>query len=873
MNKYATGTAALVLLFWGACSGAAALTGEGEAGLVDKLQAAFNSGREEAYTSFFVPELKEQEAAFLRDLREGFAMERASLYQAQFMESPDGRRRVFFQALFENAFSVMIQTWDCLLQPEGEGAVIAEKKIRVDPGLLYKVSIPSGRVEAASRVEIRHRDISLVFSDAYVFYDNIPGLDTALLVIGRGRVAYSPSSPREKHQLELAYKTRALTAPVGYAFCRFSNHFFRENVRVVPAVGERAPAPEGAVAARAAALFQRHYPRYFTVVNSLTGERYSFLPQGEEAVLDFLTEDKKELTYIYTPFSTEEIHLVEQNRQRLINLYSPPEEEGQRKMFISFKEKFDVLHYDLEASVVPKTFHLSARARLTFKSRVDNLDSIKLRLNKDLEIVRVQDHLGRELFNTRDKFRDLLYIYFLEPCGRDESLSLEVLYRGRLVPPDQTMDVLTAGQTSETFILTPPRYDSLLYSRSAGWYPEPTDEDYFTARQKIIVPPENVCVANGLLVERSVLSRPSGVVGLDTAGHAVYVFEAKEPVKYLSFIVGTFDREARSPGPPPLDYLISSGIFSFKRMNAAVLRDILDFYEGLFGAFPYEALTVVHRLWPVGGGHSPASFVVINELPRSLDSRLPINVSSPVDLSRWKEYFAAHEIAHQWWGQGLTWESYHDQWLSEGLAQFSTVLFLGEKYGERTFLGILEKFCQGTNAASRWGAISLGARLSNLNFEAYQVILYNKSAVVLNLLKEIIGPQAFFAGLRDFFRSHRFAAARTADFRRAMERSSGRDLAQFFRGWFDSHELPDARIGLEEVGTGEDRRLQVKVRQMSGVFVFPLWLEWQTAGGRVVRKVIVEDGEAVISLPFQGQLKTLRVNPHKIVPGSLRVSR
>jgi hypothetical protein len=862
--------AALLVLRLTLSPASAVPSGEAPRDLAARLQAAFNSGGEAAYASLFIPALQTREAGFRRDLKESLGLDRASFFLPESLESAGDGSRIFLQAMFENDHSAMIQTWDLLLRTE-DGGLIGEKKIRNDLGLLYKVSIPSGRAEAASRVEIRHQDISLNFSSAYVFYDNIPGLETALLIMGQGLVSYSPSLPREKHQLELAFKTRTFNRKVSYVFCRVSDAFFRENVRITPAEGDGVLAPAEADRTRAAAIFHEHYPRYFTVVNSLSGERLSFLPQGREAVFDFETDEREEFTYIYTPFAEEEIHFIEQRGQRLLNLYSPPDEEGKKKMFISFQEKFDVLHYDLEVSIAPKTAQLSALARLSVRSRLDVLDSIKLRLNKDLEIVRVQDHRGRQLFTTRDKFRDLVYIYLLEPAGRDATISLEVFYRGRLLPPEQTADVLSAGQVNQTLIITPPRYESYLFSRSAGWYPEPTEEDYFTARQKIIIPPEFVCVANGLLVERSTLSGPPSVVGLDKAGHAVYVFETRRPVKYLSFIVGAYDEEAAIPGPPPLRYLISSNVFSLKRMTASLLGDIVSFYERTFGPYPYEELTVVHRLWPVGGGHSPASFVVLNELPRSVDSRLPINPSSPVDLSRWKEYFVAHEIAHQWWGQGLTWRTYHDQWLSEGMAQYATVLFLGEKHGERALNGILEKFCQWTNTYSRWGAISLGSRLSYLNFDAYQAILYNKSTVVLNLLKEVIGPEAFFSGLGDFFRKHAYDTARTSDFRRAMEASAGRDLGLFFKGWFDSHLLPETRVNLsEEEGSG-GRLLRVDVRQLAEVFVFPLWLEWQEGSRRVAHKLIVDEREAVFRLPFAGRLNKVRVNPQRVVPGSLRV--
>ncbi|MBN2200087.1 MAG: hypothetical protein JW747_09605 [Candidatus Aminicenantes bacterium] len=872
MKRAAIGAFALLAFCLELSFGSPGTSGRRSEDVAAGLQAAFNSADQAAYPGLFEPSLRRQEENFRRDLREHLGMERASFFLFPSSTGAEDRSRVFLQVLFENAHSALIQTWDLLLSPEKDGLII-EKKVRTDLGLLYKMSIPSDRVEAASLVEIRHQDIRLLFTDAFVFYDNIPGLETAVLVMGRGVVNYFPSLPREKHQLELATKARSLNKRIHYAFCRVSPAFFRDSIRIVPSGEGRSPALSEAVRTRAAGLFEKHSPRFFTLVNSLSRERLSFLPQDREAVFDFLADGNQEFTYVYSPFAEEEVHFFAEGGKKLINLYSPPDPEGQKKMYISLQEKFDVLHCDIEISVSPKTFQLSARAKLFLKTSRHALDNIKLRLNKDLEIVRVQDDRGRELFTTRDGYRNLLYVYLLEPAVRDTPFSLEIFYRGNLPPPRPTADVLALAQVSETFVLIPPKYESSLYSRSAAWYPAPTEEDFFTARQKIIVPPEHLCVANGRLVERSTLSGSPSVVGLDKAGHAVYVYETRKPVKYLSFIIGDFREEEKSPGPPPLRYIVSADVFPMKKVSTVLAREILAFYERLFGPYPYENLTVVHRLWPVGGGHSPASFIVLNEIPRSLDSRLPANPSSPVDLSRWKEYFLAHEIAHQWWGQGLTWRSYHDLWLSEGLAQFSTVLFLGEKYGERALTGILEKFCQRTNDVSIWGQITLGSRLSYLNYEAFQAIVYNKTAVVLNLLKDIIGPEAFFSGLQAFFRDHLFTEARTSDFRRAMEASSGRDLGLFFKGWFDSHALPQTRVTLSETATGDGRRLEVRVRQTDEVFVFPLWLEWQEGSRRVAHKVVVDDREETFSVPFAGRLRKLKVNPRKIVPGSLRVTR
>jgi hypothetical protein len=847
--------------------------GQGLDDLAAKLQASIMDKNSTAYVDLFAPAIREQEAVFQRRLFEIFTMDRASFFLSSEKAVAADEGRVFFQAIFENDYSAFVQYWELRLERSGGGWLIADKLVRGDLGLLYKIKLPSDRVELASRVEISHQDISLTFTDALVFYDNIPGLETALLVMGPGLVSYRPSDPKEGHQLELAYRTRKLQQKIEYAFCRFSDSFFKENIRIERNEASRPVVLSEAVKSRAAALFDKHYPRFFTVVSSLGRQRFSFLPQGEEAILEFQTTRKKEFSYIFAPFAQEEIHFIEQPKQKLINLYSPREQGAGKNMFISFQEKFDVQHYDLEVRFWPQRTWLSVRARVFVLSNRDSLDSLKLRLNRDLEIIRILDSKGRELFYTQDKLRDLLYIYLLDPCDQNSIFSFDIHYRGRLAPPEQTTDVISAGQFDETLRLTPAHYDSFLFSRSAAWYPEPSEEDYFTAQQTIIVPSDYNCVANGLLQERAAFTGPPREGEPSQDSRVRFVFNTQRPVKYLSFIVGDFDREAEIAKPLPLTYFVTSNVFLAK-LDISTISDILRFYEVHFGPFPYEKMAVIHRLWSSGGGHSPASFAVLNELPRSaVSNRLFLNPASPVDLSRWKEYFVAHEIAHQWWGQGLTWKSYRDQWLSEGLAQFATTQFLRQKYGQRTYAGIMEKFCQWTDKMSVWGQISLGSRLSFLNFDAYQAILYDKTSAVLNLLQEIIGPEAFWSGIKDFFSRHRYGAAGTGDFIQALEKASGRKLDVFFGPWFDSYTLPEARIILSEVKKGQEHFLQVEVNQKSDVFIFPLWLEWSEAGNKINRKIIVETKEASFSLPFGGRLSEVKVNPVRLVPGRLKVVR
>jgi len=822
-----------------------------------------------AYLNAFSPEAREDEGIALASYFERAGMRSVKSRLAGQWVEKSGEPTVFLQVLFENAFSAMVEVWQLHLVPVDGRWQVRKREVSGSIHNLYKVQLPAEETERAESVEINHADFHLTFENALVFHDNIPGLETALIIFGRGRVRFTPSDPIERRQLQLAYKNPSLDDRVSYAYIRCSDSFFRTNVVIKKQEGGRARPVSRDEKDKASALFAKGYPRSFTIQNSMTGEYLSFLPQGEEASFEFKGERTGELTYIYYPYSEEEVNLFDRSRERIVNLYSPRKEgetEG-RKLFISMGERFDVQSYEIDLDYNPAQSYLSAKARIQIMPLTESLDGLKFRFSPDLEILRICDEEKRELFYTTDKLRKFLYIYFVQPPPRRTSTWIEVYYRGKLAPVPPTTDVLGQSSAGENHYVLQPRYETYFYTHSANWYPGPADDDYFTSRLKIIVPPEYRCVSNGELIERGRLKGMEEVVEIEKMGSSTFTFQTKAPLKYLSFIVGKFTTLGEGTDPVPLQSISSSDIMVQKKAFYEEAKDVLESFIGWFGPFPFEKLSVVQRLWPQGGGHSPASFVVLNELPWLEKRAFPMNMNSPVDLSRWREYFLAHEIAHQWWGQGVTAGTYRDQWLSEGMAQFAATLYLRKKYGEEAYASILKKFSQWTGKKSHKGPISLGSRLSFFDFDAYQAIIYDKSALALNMLREILGDEAFFKGLRDFYETYKFGAARTGQFRNIMEKVSGRDLEGFFQGWFFSYELPEVRVSTMEEKVGEEGVLLVRVAQAKRTFVFPLWVEWQS-GGKVFReKVVVDAPNQEFRLKLSGKPSRIRVNPDKAVPG------
>lgn len=836
---------------------------------VARLQGFLQAHDLAAYLDAIAPALRSQEQARLDTYFDRFKMDSVSLRLAGTTTGEGGEPRFYFQAFFQNVYAAMLESWMLSLGRNEEGWFVAHKEVIGNVTSLYKIRMPSERFERVRRIEIAHQDIRFSFQDAAVFYDNLPDVETALIVIGRGTVHFAPSDANEKHQMELLYKRKHLEAAIEHLYVRCSSSFMRDNVKIERAEGSSAVSP--AEQARAASVFSRNYSRSFTIETPLGEEPLSFLPQSDEVVFEFKGRRTGELTYIYHPFSEEPVNLYDRGKRRIISLYNPDDSDGTdgKRLFISFEDRYDIQSYDLDLSYSPAESFLSAKARILVTSRVGLLDVLKLRFNPELEILKIKDGEDRELFFTQDRLRSFLYVYFMKSLGRGESAEVEVFYRGRMAPPIPSTDVIGQAGFNERFLFRP-RYDTYFFSHAGHWYPGPTNASYFMARLRILVPSEYACIANGELVDSSRREAMGDVIEIEKAGSSVYTFETRHPVKYMSFIIGKFDRQRDVAGPVPITMVASSEVMNAQFFLADKARDILEFYERSFGPYPYEKLGIVMRHWPTYGGHSPASFVVLNQVPWTGETGIPSGVDSPVDLSPREDYFLAHEIAHQWWGHGVSFATYKDQWLSEGLAQFAAASFLREKFGEKVFASVLRKFSRWTEKKSFRGPIIMGSRLSFFDFQAYQAIVYNKAALALFMLEDLLGQEVFRTGLRSFFEKHAFSAARTASFIAAMEDASGRDLKDFFKGWFFSHELPEVRTTWSDTAGPEGVELRMRVTQVKGRFVFPLWIEW-SRGARVEREmVIVEAGtqEFVLNLPERPA--RVRVNPSRAVPGRFR---
>jgi hypothetical protein len=281
---------------------------------------------------------------------------------------------------------------------------------------------------------------------------------------------------------------------------------------------------------------------------------------------------------------------------------------------------------------------------------------------------------------------------------------------------------------------------------------------------------------------------------------------------------------------------------------------LVKFYAGLLGDVPYPSLdiTVADALLP--GGHSPAYFALVQQ---PLPSTPYVWRADPLSFDRYPDFLLGHEVAHQWWGQAVGFKNYHDQWLSEGLAHYSAVMFIESTRPDLT-RSLLTQMLNSAMSFSDKGPIYLGYRLGHIEGRsaAFRAIAYNKSAVVLHMLRRLIGDEPFRNGLRRFYRDWRFKKAGTDDLRAAFEAEAHRPLGRFFDRWILGSTLPRVRVTTPP--GGDPSFATVRVEQVGDVFDFPLTVVVQYADGRTEeRTLVVTEPARDHRIPLNGRIRRI----------------
>ena len=423
-------------------------------------------------------------------------------------------------------------------------------------------------------------------------------------------------------------------------------------------------------------------------------------------------------------------------------------------------DQIDIAHYRMDVDLRDYSKRLRVLSRMVVQALQPNLRAISFNIGESLG----------EYDNLRLKKQ--MRVKSVKAGGTDLDVIQEDWEGGFTVLLPQ---MLKAGDQLELdldvegdFMMDTERCKDCHYPRSnTTWYPRHGYLDRATY-ELTFRHPKKLRVA-------SVGARLSEAPDAEDKDGFVAKYEMKQPVALIVFALGPFKRHndtvkwEKGGAPTPLEFNSLPGDLAAIKEDfiLAELNNSVRYFTSLFGNYPYPSFGAAFH--PFGFGQGFPSMLMIPDTDRA---------------SKYTYSFIAHETAHQWWGNIVAWRSYRDQWLSEGFAEYSGILYTGlrDSRGAREdLLGQLRSSLKdppvtltgvGKGRLVDVGPIILGHRLNtSKTFGAYQTLIYNKGALVLRMLHYMMSDpatgqgQPFFDMMTDFVERHRNRTASTDDFR------------------------------------------------------------------------------------------------------------
>ncbi len=505
---------------------------------------------------------------------------------------------------------------------------------------------------------------------------------------------------------------------------------------------------------------------------------------------------------------------------------------------------------------------------------------------------------------------DLLAVILPEPTRKGQKISIRFVYRGEVLA-EAGNGLLYVGERGTWYPnrgLTMTNFD-LTFHYPKGWTLLATGKPAAVAASTKPSAPDG-----DEQVARWVSERPMPVAGFNLGKYIRGVAQAgavtvetyatkgverefpQAPVAaiLLDPKVGQHDPGAAPvtpavPPPPPSPALHAAAV---AEVTAAAIR----YYSERFGPFPYSQLAVTQlpgresQGWP--GLIFLSSYAFLTQAERE-------NIHMNAEVSLIDQVVPAHETAHQWWGDLITWSTYRDQWFSEGLANYCALMMLQEKNpaGFRLVMDTYRKDLvdrdKGGNFPKDAGPVTLGSRLLSSHFPGgYEAISYGRGTWLFHMLRTMlrdaeevkkdpdhgVTEEPFVRSLRKVRERYAGKAITTRelldvfaeDLPPSLRYEGKASLDWFLDGWVNGTSLPKlelqgVKFAVKENGTVATGVIRQKDAPEGLVTSVPIYVAIPGKAPRLVGRVFADAAETSFHVSVPGGTHKLLLDPNETV--------
>lgn len=467
--------------------------------------------------------------------------------------------------------------------------------------------------------------------------------------------------------------------------------------------------------------------------------------------------------------------------------------------------EIDIQHYTFELKLTDADNHIEGIATIKLLLKKEGVKTIWLDLigkKNDAEAVGMKVSAvtlqGKPL--TFNHINNKIKISLPENQAKDVQ-NLTIVYEG--VPADGL--IISKNKFGDrTF------FGDNWPNRAHHWLPvidHPSDKA--TCDFKVIAPSQYKVIANGKLIEESDLMN----------GNRLTFWQENTPIPTKVMVIGAAKFAVETVGEvgciPIQSWLYpqdrEKGFYDYRPA-----KSILDYFVSSIGPYSYEKLANVQSKTTFGGMEN-ASCIFYSE-----------NIIHGVKNLQ-MESLLAHEIAHQYFGNSASEMDWQHVWLSESFATYFSALYLEHTYGKDT-LDMVMNTNKGT--VFRYAKMSPNSKIvdsvSTVSLKILNPNTYEKGGWVLHMLRNEVGTELFWKGIRAYYQKYQNGNATTADLQQVMEQASGKSLGTFLKQWLYQPGYPE--VEWSWVYDAMSKKLIIKANQVQDIGKFSIPLVFSCKG-------------------------------------------
>jgi Peptidase family M1 domain len=748
--------------------------------------------------------------------------------------------------------------------------------LRLDSASTYQLVI-------ANRIELRRGDVELYFEEGKLaFFLPIDGRITGFVFSGRGHALGFPRDPMEKQQMAYFLGAPVLDQEFLNAYVRFTDDSADDLLRQFH-TANLAPQLDTAYASLldpflaqfnasqslrilADRLSQHPKPYFYAALEGIETGSFDFLfdLQRQEQVLLGQRRKSGNFSY-YDAWASYSIP----------GAVPPPVD-------------FHALDYTIDSTVMPD-YSLDATATVHVRAEISGERILTFQLSRALRAETVTDEQGKPLAYFQNegmtlqersvRGNDYLHVVLPQLSQKGQEVTLHFHYRGSVIE--------NAGN------------GVLFVGARESWYPHLGDQADFASYDLTMRWPRHLkLVATGAKIDEQNAGdfrvghwrsdKPLAIAGFNLGEYAsssltheartIDVYANRQLEQALSNrldatnadslpsidvpLGGRAGRNRAAVQPPP-----PSPADALKQLGKDIDSSI-RFYETFSGPFPFRTLSVSQIPGTFGQGWPGLLYLsTYSFLSPEAQNRAGLSAAHQEVFTDIVPY---HEVAHQWWGNVVSWSSYRDQWIDEAFANYLALLFANSRkpsqhalrvWLERYRKQLQEKVPGSDTPVGEIGALALGERLnSSKSPTGFEQVIYSKGSWVIHMLREMLrqpgakDPDARFVSLlRNISTKYAYRAFSTDDLQHeieavmtpAMDLEGGRSMEWFFEEWVRGTGIPHYRAEFSTHHTEKGEVVRGKLFQTgvphSFIASVPLYAN-SGSGHPIFLGVVIADG-------------------------------